>query len=146
MFFKRANRGSIVTVRVHGKKDQFFEFPYWEHNTLRHNVDVIHIEKTICDSLLGILFDVTWKSYDHVNSRYDLQEMGIGKKLQPIKDANGKVHLDKASFSMKLEEKKLFCTVHKNAKLLKVLFQIYQYVWMWMRWKYQVTRAMMLIS
>lgn len=43
--------------------------------------------------------------------------MGIRKELQPVKDDNGKVHLAKACFSMKAEEKMLFCTVLKNAKL-----------------------------
>ncbi|XP_049387467.1 uncharacterized protein LOC125851762 [Solanum stenotomum] len=78
------------------KRSIFFELPYWEHNKLRHNLDVMHIEKNICDSLLGTLLDVTGKSKDHVNSRYDLQEIGIRKELQPVQDDNGRVHLDKA--------------------------------------------------
>ncbi|WMV20094.1 hypothetical protein MTR67_013479 [Solanum verrucosum] len=69
--------------------------------------------------MLGTLLDVTGKSKDHVNSRYDLQEMGIQKELQPVQDDNGKVHLAKACFSMKPTEKKLFCSVLKNAKLPK---------------------------
>ncbi|XP_019253852.1 PREDICTED: uncharacterized protein LOC109232540 [Nicotiana attenuata] len=101
------------------KKSIFFELPYWTHNKLRHNLDVMHIEKNICDSLLGTLLDIPGKTKDHVNSRYDLQEMGIRKELQPIKDNNGKVYLAKACFSMKTEEKKLFCSVLKNAKLPK---------------------------
>ncbi|XP_060183024.1 uncharacterized protein LOC132612978 [Lycium barbarum] len=98
----------------------FFKLPYWAHNKLRHNLDVMHIEKNICDSLLGTLLDVPGKSKDHVNSRYDLHEMGIRKELQPFKDdKNGKIHLAKACFSMKPEEKRLFCTVLKNVKLPK---------------------------
>ncbi|XP_019246466.1 PREDICTED: uncharacterized protein LOC109226120 [Nicotiana attenuata] len=102
------------------KKSIFFELPYWAHNRLRHNLDVMHIEKNICDSLLGTLLDMPRKSKDHVNSRYDLEEMGIRKELQPLKDKdNKKVYLAKACFSMKPEEKKLFCTVLKNMKLPK---------------------------
>ncbi|KAM3217080.1 hypothetical protein P3L10_026523 [Capsicum annuum] len=57
----------------------------------------MHIEKNFCDSLLGTLLDIVGKSKDHVNSRYDLHEMGLRKELQPIKDDNGgKVHLEKA--------------------------------------------------
>ncbi|KAM3266146.1 hypothetical protein P3L10_003140 [Capsicum annuum] len=51
----------------------------------------MHIEKNICDSLLGTLLEIDEKSKDHVNSRYDLQEMGIREELQPIKDSNGNV-------------------------------------------------------
>nr|XP_016457723.1 PREDICTED: uncharacterized protein LOC107781523 isoform X1 [Nicotiana tabacum] len=102
------------------KRSIFFELPYWAHNKLRHNLDMMHIEKNICDSLLGTLLDIPGKSKDHVNSRYDLQEMGIRKELQPLEDdKNGKVHLAKACYSMKPEEKRLFCTVLKNAKLPK---------------------------
>ncbi|KAH0688841.1 hypothetical protein KY285_015992 [Solanum tuberosum] len=46
--------------------------------------------------------------------------MGIRKELQPVKDYDtGNIHLAKACFSMKPEEKRLFCTVLKDAKLPK---------------------------
>ncbi|XP_060195087.1 uncharacterized protein LOC132624303 [Lycium barbarum] len=57
----------------------FFELPYWVHNKLRHNLDVMHIDKNLCDSLLGTLLDIPGESKDHINSRYDLQEMGTRK-------------------------------------------------------------------
>ncbi|XP_060190633.1 uncharacterized protein LOC132619889 [Lycium barbarum] len=76
-------------------------------------------EKNICDSLLGTLLEIDGKSKDHVNSRYDLQEMGIRKELQPIEDNDRNVSLAQACFSMKPEQKRLFCTVLKNAKLPK---------------------------
>ena len=102
------------------KRSIFFQLPYWATNKLRHNLDVMHIEKNIFDSLLATLLDVVGKSKDHINSRYDLQVMGIRKELHPVKDnTNGKVYLAKSSFSMKPEEKKIFCTVFKNAKLPK---------------------------
>ncbi|KAK6784226.1 hypothetical protein RDI58_017680 [Solanum bulbocastanum] len=60
------------------------------------------------------------KSRDHIKSRYDLQEMGIRKELHPRKDnTNEKAHLAKSCFTMKPEEKQLFCTVLKNTKLPK---------------------------
>ncbi|XP_050218528.1 uncharacterized protein LOC126669179 [Mercurialis annua] len=99
------------------KRSIFFELSYWEHNTLRHNLDVMHIEKNICDSILGTLLDISGKTKDHLNSRFDLKEMGIREELQPIFLADGKVKLAKAGFSMTEEEKMLFCTVLKEAKL-----------------------------
>lgn len=46
--------------------------------------------------------------------------MGIHKELQQVEvDNSGKVHLAKACFSMKLEEKRLFYTFLKDAKLPK---------------------------
>ncbi|XP_019252797.1 PREDICTED: uncharacterized protein LOC109231602 [Nicotiana attenuata] len=102
------------------KRSIFFELPYWETNKLRHNLDLMHIEKNICDSILGTLLEIDGKSKDHVNSRYDLQEMGIRKELQPIHDVvSGTISLAKACFYMNQEEKRRFCTVFKNAKLPK---------------------------
>ena len=37
------------------KKSIFFDLPYWEHNLLRHNLDVMHIEKNMYDNLVGTL-------------------------------------------------------------------------------------------
>lgn len=33
------------------KRSVFFDLVYWEHNILRHNLDVMHIEKNVCDNL-----------------------------------------------------------------------------------------------
>jgi hypothetical protein len=33
------------------KKSIFFELPYWSSLKLRHNFDVMHIEKNICESI-----------------------------------------------------------------------------------------------
>ena len=102
------------------EKIHIFELPYWATNKLRHNLDVMHIEKNICDSVLGTLLDILGKSKDHISSRYDLYEMGIRKELQPLKDCDtGNIHLAKACFSMTPDEKKLFCTILKDAKLPK---------------------------
>lgn len=119
MFGKDQKKGRQDSGSPWKKKSFFFKLPYWAHNKLRHNLDVMNIEKNICDSLLGTLLDIPGKTKDRVNSQYDLQEMGIRKDLQPIKDNNGKVNLAKVCFSMNIEEKKLFCGVLKNAKLPK---------------------------
>jgi len=38
---------------------------------------VMHIEKNICDALLGIILHLEGKNKDTVNVRLDLQDMGI---------------------------------------------------------------------
>ncbi|XP_021764103.1 uncharacterized protein LOC110728762 [Chenopodium quinoa] len=104
------------------KKSIFFELPYWETNTLRHNLDVMDIEKNICDSVLGTLLDIKiWvrneKNKDDVAARFDLQDMGIRNEL-PLKRTNnrGKRLYSKACFSLSSSEKELFCSVIKGAK------------------------------
>jgi hypothetical protein len=49
---------------------------------LRHNLDVMHIEKNICCSILATAFGVPGKTKDTINARLDLEDMGIRKSLQ----------------------------------------------------------------
>lgn len=37
------------------KRSIFFELPYFKTLLLRHNLDEMHIEKKICDSIIGTL-------------------------------------------------------------------------------------------
>ena len=77
----------------------------------------MHIEKNICDNVLGTLLDIPGKSKDHLNAHLDVQDMGIRKEPYP-KQSEESRHplLPKACFSMSLEEKGIFCDVIKFAK------------------------------
>ena len=99
------------------KKSIFFELPYWAKNTLRHNLDAMHIEKNICDSIIGTLLDISGKTKDHIKARYDLQDMGIRKKLNPREIGAGRAEFAKSCFSLSAHEKTIFCDVLKAAKL-----------------------------
>ncbi|XP_016452815.2 uncharacterized protein LOC107777332 [Nicotiana tabacum] len=100
------------------KKSIFFELPYLQHNSLCHNLDVMHIEKNIVDNVIGTLLDIPGKTKDHVNARYNLKEMGIRKNLQPKDTKDGKrTKHAKACFSMANGEKSVFCGVLKTTKL-----------------------------
>lgn len=96
------------------KKSIFFDLPYWEHNLLRHNLDVMHIEKNVCDNLIGTLLDIESKSKDDWNARLDLVELGIRSKLQPDKDDEGNPYLPWAPFNMSREQKAILCSIIKK--------------------------------
>ena len=68
------------------KKSIFYELPYWANIELKHNIDVLHIEKNVCDSLLGTLLEDTHKSKDIDNVRRDLENLGIRQELHLYKD------------------------------------------------------------
>ncbi|KAL5569485.1 hypothetical protein UlMin_026060 [Ulmus minor] len=70
------------------KKSIFYELPYWAEIELKHNLDVMHIEKNICDSLLGTLMGDPHKSKDTDNARRDLQNLGIRSELHLYEDGN----------------------------------------------------------
>lgn len=60
-----------------GNKKFFFELPYWKTLNLRHNLDVMHIEKNISERVLGTLMNVEGKSKDTNIARLDLEDMKI---------------------------------------------------------------------
>ena len=37
------------------KKSIFFTLPYWEVLVVHHNLDVMHVEKNICESIINIV-------------------------------------------------------------------------------------------
>ncbi|XP_066358279.1 uncharacterized protein [Miscanthus floridulus] len=40
------------------RKKSIFELPYWSSLLIRHNLDMMHIEKNICESILGTLLEI----------------------------------------------------------------------------------------
>ncbi|XP_057761056.1 uncharacterized protein LOC130981482 [Arachis stenosperma] len=66
------------------KRSVFFDLPYWENNELRHNLDVMHIEKNVCDNIVFTMLNESGKSKDHLKARKDLQLMGIRQDMWPI--------------------------------------------------------------
>jgi len=43
----------------------------------------MHVEKNVCDSVIGTLFNIQGKTKDGLNTRQDLADMGIGWQLHP---------------------------------------------------------------
>ena len=76
----------------------------------------MHIEKNICDSTIGTLLGIDGKSKDNMNSRLDLQAMGIRDQLHPIERGN-KVILHAAWYSLTSNEKKELCKFFKKMKV-----------------------------
>lgn len=76
----------------------------------------MHIEKNICNSIVGTLLSIDGKSKDNFNSRLDLQAMGIRDQLHPIQREN-RVILPAACYSLTSNEKKEFCKFLKEVKV-----------------------------
>lgn len=49
---------------------------------------MMHIEKNICEYILGTFLGMAGKSKDSTNSRLDLEDMGIRKHLHLIRDGD----------------------------------------------------------
>jgi len=54
------------------KESISWELSYWTDLTLRHNLDVMHIEKNVLDNIMYTVMNVKDKSKDNVRSRIDV--------------------------------------------------------------------------
>ncbi|CAN0918292.1 hypothetical protein LINGRAHAP2_LOCUS30786 [Linum grandiflorum] len=98
--------GKVIEINNACKrKSIFFCLPYWEYNLVRHNLDVMHIEKNVCDNILNTILDIDGKSKDNLKARLDLQEMGIRSDLHPIEVSNGRFLMPFACYTMSQAEK-----------------------------------------
>ncbi|XP_056690171.1 uncharacterized protein [Spinacia oleracea] len=98
------------------KRSIFFDLVYWEHNLLRHNLDVMHIEKNVSENLLGTLLSMD-KSRDNRDDREALEAWRIKTHLWLSADHNGNEYMPPASYSMSREEKERFLTVLQKLKV-----------------------------
>ena len=48
----------------------------------------MHIEKNVCDNLIGTILNLDGKTKDNMKARLDLKEMGIRHELHPQVLAN----------------------------------------------------------
>jgi hypothetical protein len=99
------------------KKSIFFRLPYWKDNLLRHNLDVMHIEKNIMDNILRTLLYIKGKSKDNLQACQDLQEMGLRPKLHPYIGDDGRTYLPPAPHTMSTEDKTAFLQMLQDVRV-----------------------------
>ncbi|XP_004306291.1 PREDICTED: uncharacterized protein LOC101302000 [Fragaria vesca subsp. vesca] len=82
-------------------KSIFFELPYWSTLRIRHNLDVMHIEKNVCDNVVGTILDIKDKTKDSIKARDDLQKMGLRRHLWVKRTTSRQVFMPIAPYSVK---------------------------------------------
>ncbi|XP_042950023.1 uncharacterized protein LOC122282129 [Carya illinoinensis] len=98
------------------KKSIFFDLPYWLDLGLRHNLDVMHIEKNICDNVLGTLMNIEGKSKDTATARRDLEDLGLRKELH-LQHHGNQTSMSLGCYMLNVNERRSFC-----ARLSEVKF------------------------
>ena len=93
-----------------------FDPPYWSDLDVRHYIDVMHIEKNVCDSVIGTLLNIQGKTKDGWNTRQDLAEMGIRAQLHPKSD-DKKIYLPPACHTLSRKENISFCQCLRHVKV-----------------------------
>ncbi|XP_024200497.1 uncharacterized protein LOC112203814 [Rosa chinensis] len=91
------------------KKSIFFNLEYWKSLHVRHALDVMHIEKNVCESLIGTLLNMPFKTKDSVAVRLDMVQMGVRVDLGP-KIGEKRTYLPAAPYILSRAEKIKICT------------------------------------
>ncbi|XP_021847401.1 uncharacterized protein [Spinacia oleracea] len=99
--FRRPSSGREVYNRVKGieivfgksgenkedgiwkKESAFWKLEYWKHLSVRHCLDVMHIEKNVCEAILCTLLNMDKKYKDGIKVRRDMQHFKIRPYLWP---------------------------------------------------------------
>jgi len=105
------------------EEEYFFNLPYWSSLLIRHNLDVMHIEKNICEALLGTLLEIAGKTKDTEKARLDLQDMGIRKDQHHVLK-KGKYKLPSGLYKLSPEMKQICATFFMMLSFQMVMPQI----------------------
>ena len=100
------------------KKSIFFSFDYWKHFHVHHILDVIYIEKNMCESIYSTLLNIPGKAKDELNSQLDLVDFNIRKELELVVEGNH-TYLFAACYSFSRVENVMFCETLFNLKFPK---------------------------
>ena len=76
----------------------------------------MHIQKNICDSILGTLLNIEGKTKDTFKARQDLEDMNIRKELHLIKRSDGKYVMLATCYTLSKAERQGFCEFLKSMK------------------------------
>ncbi|XP_058776694.1 uncharacterized protein LOC131651025 [Vicia villosa] len=90
------------------KRSIFWDLPYWKDNLLRHNLDVMHIEKNFFDNVLNTVMD-NEKTKDNEKARKDMELLCNRKELELKPRPNGKLLKPKACYTLTPQEAKAVC-------------------------------------
>jgi len=64
----------------------------------------MHIEKNICECIIGTILNTIGKTKDNINSHLDLQEMNLKPHVHPIED-DGKTDYPPAPYDLTTKQK-----------------------------------------
>jgi hypothetical protein len=98
------------------KQSIFWELPYWKDIDDCQSIDVMHVEKNVCESLLGTLLNTDRKTRDNGHARADLNKIGIRPKLW-LDDSVKETELPTSCITLSKHEKKEFFGFLKSVKV-----------------------------
>lgn len=95
-------------------KSAFCDLPYWK-DLVRHNLDVMHIEKNITDTIIGSLLGIVGKNKNSLAVWLNYVKLNIKDNLHPRREEN-RIVWNGTILSLTPEEKTLIYEVLKSAQ------------------------------
>ncbi|CAH9057817.1 unnamed protein product [Cuscuta epithymum] len=83
------------------KRSIFWDLPYWKDLLIRHNLDVMHIEKNFFENIFYTILGVPGKSKDHTQGTIDMEQICHRPSME--RESRGKY--PKARFTLSNEQK-----------------------------------------
>ena len=71
---------------------------------LRHNLDVMYIEKNVVDNIIGTLLNLDGKTKDNLKARQDLKDIDIRSELHLEKVGNDQTRMPHVCYHMNASE------------------------------------------
>jgi hypothetical protein len=87
-------------------KSCLWKFPYAKALILPHNIDFMHQERNVVETIISMCFDVTGFSKDNINERKDLAALCNCPSLEVKRNAKGNLKRPRAPYCLKLAERK----------------------------------------
>jgi hypothetical protein len=92
-----------------------WKLSYWHKLKVRHNYDVMHIEKNICESLMATILNIPGKTKDTIKAWLDLKDLGIKKEMQ-FRETGDSCQMPHARYTLSKEQKKALCDFLRKVK------------------------------
>ncbi|XXG55675.1 hypothetical protein AAC387_Pa03g3286 [Persea americana] len=99
------------------RRSIFWELPYWSTNLIRHNLDVMHIEKNVFDNVFSTVMGVPGKTKDNDKARLDMKDICKLPGLELYETPNGKIPKPHAKYTLSKKQVEDVCTWIKSLKL-----------------------------
>ena len=98
--------GPICKACGWNKRSIFWDLPYWNSNLIRHNLDVMHIEKNVFENVFNTVMQVEGKNKDNEKAREDLKVLCRRPELEKNEAIR---KFPKACYTLDKPSKQILC-------------------------------------
>jgi hypothetical protein len=96
----------------------FWSLPYWKDLMVCHAIDVMHVEKNVCETLVSTLLDIHDKTKHTLKARMNLEDIKLRKDLHHKILENVSKKLPTTCYTLSKQENMSLCNCLHGIKVL----------------------------